>query len=214
MKMKMKKQRKTFPYTPFFLMKTLVLAGVLVALLAPRLSAAEPAQEHMVGRQSNNMGLPVLPKPGPVKIDGDLSEWDWSGRIHSFADWDIRESNSVETAAMYDAENLYLAFKWRDPSPMLSSINPDFSPNDGWRSDAVQMRIHTDRNLWITTWYYTAEKMPVMHFSYWRDDNQSKNGQDIVVLHGRPGETELGQGAAMAYRKGEDRKSYTQELRI
>ena len=188
------------------------LPFLLLLAIAP-LSPAE-TEVHMLGRQSNNMGLSVVPAKGPVKIDGDLSDWDWSGRIHSFADWDIRDSNSVETAAMYDAENLYVAFKWRDPSPMLSSINPDFSPNDGWRSDAVQMRIHTDRNLWITTWYYTAQKMPVLHLSYWRDDAQSKNGQDIVVLHGQPGETELGQGAAEAYKKGEDGKSFTQELRI
>ncbi|MDB6168461.1 MAG: hypothetical protein JWM88_1325, partial [Verrucomicrobia bacterium] len=194
-------------------MKLLSFSGALL-LSALSLCAAEPAQEHMVGRQSNNMGLLVLPKPGPVKIDGDLSDWDWSGRIHSFADWDIRETHSVETAAMYDAENLYLAFKWRDPSPMLSAVNPEFNPNDGWKSDAVQMRMHTDRNLWITMWYYTAGKMPVMHLSYWTSDDQSKAGQDITVLHGGPGETELGQGAAMAYRVGDDRKSFTQELRI
>ncbi len=175
-------------------MKLLPLATALALLAAPALLAADPAQEHMVGRQSNNMGLPVLPKPGPVKIDGDLSDWDWSGRIHSFADWDIRETHSVETAAMYDAENLYLAFKWRDPSPMLSAVNPEFNPNDGWKSDAVQMRMHTDRNLWITMWYYTAGKMPVMHLSYWTNDEQSKAGQEITVLHGGPGETELGQG--------------------
>jgi hypothetical protein len=195
-------------------MKLLPLTATLGLSLATSLFAAEPAQEHMVGRQSNNMGIPVVPKPGPVKIDGDLADWDWSGRIHSFADWDIRETHSVETAAMYDAENLYLAFKWRDPSPMLSAVNPEFNPNDGWKADAVQMRMHTDRNLWITMWYYTAGKMPVMHFSYWQSDDQSKAGQDITVLHGGPGETELGQGAAMAYRVGEDKKSFTQEVRI
>jgi hypothetical protein len=221
-------------------MKLLLLAVAVAIPLASPIFAADPAQEHMVGRQSNNMGIPVVPKPGPVKIDGDLSDWDWSGRMHSFADWDIRETHSVETAAMYDAENLYLAFKWRDPSPMLSAVNPEFNPNDGWKSDAVQMRMHTDRNLWITMWYYTAGKVPVMHFSYWQKDDQSKAGQDIVVLHGGPGETELGQGpstgsgpsaastgsgpsaastgsgpsAAMAYRVGEDKKSFVQEVRI
>src|SRR5690606_41657260 len=60
--------------------------------------------------------LPIcaVPASKPVKIDGSLDEWDLSGRIWSFADIAIRDRFSVETAAMWDKDYLYLAFHFRD----------------------------------------------------------------------------------------------------
>ena len=48
------------------------------------------AAENMLGRQSQNEGLPVLPAPAVVTVDGALSEWDWSSRIWCFADVGVR----------------------------------------------------------------------------------------------------------------------------
>lgn len=76
------------------------------------------------------------------------------------------------------------------------------------------MRLHTDRNLWITTWYYTADKVPVMHLSYWTDDRNAKAGQEIKLLRAPSGGSELGDGAAMAYRRDADGKGYVQECKI
>jgi len=82
----------------------------IIAVLGIVLAAARPASaENMIGRQSQNEGMAVVPAPASVKIDGDLSDWDWSGRIWVFVDKNIRNRYSVEAAAMWDAQNLYLA---------------------------------------------------------------------------------------------------------
>lgn len=162
---------------------------------------------NMIGQQSQNEGLSVLPAPAKVTIDGDLGEWDWSGRIWSFADSAVRGRYSVEAAAMWDAQYLYLAAKWKDPTPMYSTIDPAFNPEEGWKSDSWQVRLQTDRVSHLTTWYFTPKKAPVMHVSY------AEQGMGGGVLTGANG-SELGRGVAMAYRLAEDGKGYTEEMRI
>ncbi|MHC4200844.1 MAG: hypothetical protein ACYSU0_12700, partial [Planctomycetota bacterium] len=63
----------------------------------------------MIGRQSQNEGILVLPRPGEVNVDGDLSDWDLSGRIWVFADRDVRSRFSAKVSAMWDESNLYVA---------------------------------------------------------------------------------------------------------
>ncbi len=183
-----------------------------LAVLAASTRAAE--RSHMLGRQSQNEGLLVVPAPARVAIDGDLGDWDLSGRIWCFADKAVRDRYSVEAAAMWDAQHLYLAAKWRDPTPAFSQIDPAFNPGDGWKSDSWQLRVSTDRRLWITTWLFTPKNQPVMHLAYWRDDNDSRKGQDETVLVAKPGGTDLGQGAQMAYRTDPDERGFVQEIRI
>jgi hypothetical protein len=183
------------------------------ALLGPKVLAAQ----NMIGRQSQNEGMVAVPVPGgqTVTIDGNLNDWDTSGRIWVFADKDIRNDYSAKVSAMWDQDNLYLAINWQDPTPMFSNIDPAFNPSSGWKSDSVQMRVKVgDKPLWLTTWYYTARKQPVMHLSYWKDANKDKAGQDELLLIAKPNATELGEGAAMAYRAHEDGKGYVQEMRI
>ncbi len=188
----------------FFVVACLLISATGVAL----------AGENMIGRQSQNEGMLVLPAPGKVTIDGDLSDWDWSGRIWIFADAAVRNRYSVEVAAMWDPENLYLAAKWKDPTPMFNLIDPVFNPEEGWKEDAWQMRIVTDRPLWLTTWYFTAKKQPVMHFAYWKDPNNVRVGQDKLLLVAPPGGTQLGQGVEMAYRADADGRGFAQEMKI
>ncbi|MFP4058175.1 MAG: hypothetical protein ACLF0G_15010 [Candidatus Brocadiia bacterium] len=187
-------------------------AFALAVLLAG--AAAWGDSPHMLGRQSHNIGIPVVPAPGEVAIDGELEDWDFSGRIWCFADKAVRDRYSARVAAMWDERHLYLAARWNDPTPMFSRIDPRFNPADGWKSDSWQLRVRTDRTLWVTTWYFTPRKQPVMHLAYWKKEGDSRAGQDVVVLAAEPGGTELGRGAAMAYRKRPDERGTTQELRI
>ncbi|MCX7048942.1 MAG: hypothetical protein NTX50_26080 [Candidatus Sumerlaeota bacterium] len=172
------------------------------------------AAENMIGRQSQNEGMLVLPAPGKIAIDGDLSDWDWSGRIWCFADTSVRSRYSVEVAGLWDEEYLYLAAKWKDPMPLFNLIDPAFNPNEGWKEDSWQMRVLTDRPLWITTWCYTPKKQPVMHFAYWMDPNNERLGQDAILLVAPEGGTQLGQGAEMAYRADSDGRGFSQEMKI
>ena len=126
---------------------------VLIFLLAVLPLSSLFAQSNMMGRQSHNVGISSLPAQKKVVIDGNLSEWDLSGEIWSFADLDVRERFSVKTATMWDSKNLYLAFTWKDPMPMNSTVDPDFNPSKGWIADAIQLRILAGgQPSWITAW--------------------------------------------------------------
>ncbi|MEO7934187.1 MAG: sugar-binding protein [Chthoniobacterales bacterium] len=166
----------------------------------------------MIGSQSQNTGLPALPSQGPVTIDGSLNDWDLSGRIQSFSDIQIRKEYSVETAAMWDAENLYLALRWRDPSPLHNEIDPKYDPKDGWKSDSVQMRVLTDHPLWITAWHFNKEDTSNILLERWKNPDKVREGMDATQYFGKPGNVELGDGVAMAFRKEEG--GYTQEIRL
>lgn len=168
----------------------------------------------MIGQQSQNEGMVAVPAPGKVTIDGDLSDWDWSGRIWVFADASVRDHYSVEVAAMWDKDFLYLAAKWKDPTPMFSTIDPTINPKDGWKSDAWQMRVLTDHPIWLTTWYYTAKKQPAMELAPWKNPANAADGTVDTLLAATPGSTELGGGVEMAYRSDADGKGYVQEMKI
>ncbi|HUU70510.1 MAG TPA: hypothetical protein VM186_13355, partial [Planctomycetota bacterium] len=191
----------------------------IVAAIAMLLSVTcSAAAENMIGRQSQNEGILVLPEPAKVTIDGDLSEWDWSGRIWVFVDRNVRVRYSVEAAAMWDAENLYLGAKWRDPTPMYSTVDPEFNPEDGWKSDSWQMRFRTDKISHLTTWYFTPKKMPVLHGQFGKSATEPFGGPGRFHVcdeqGASPGRTKLGRGIEMAYKMGDDGKSFSQELKL
>jgi hypothetical protein len=189
------------------------LALLCVALALPLPLWGQTAS-NMTGRQSQNEGLVAVPATRNIVIDGKLDDWDWSGRIWVFADSSIRNRYSVEFAAMYDSNYLYLAAKWKDPTPMFSTVDPDFNPQDGWKSDAIQFRLQSDKNSWITTWYYAPKQMAVVHISDWKNAARDKDGQDIRVLRTASGSNDLGEGAQAMYRADADGKGYVQEMRL
>ena len=171
------------------------------------------AGQNMIGRQSQNEGMVVLPAPAQVAIDGDLKEWDWSGRIWSFADSAIRSRYSAETAAMWDKDNLYVALKWKDPTPMYSTVDPAFNPSEGWKSDSVQLRLRTDKFSHFTTWYFAPKEMPVVDLNYGKALENPFGGTGGFWV-GKEHGTVLGRGIEMAYKKDEDGKGYIQEIKI
>ena len=205
-----------------FASETKKLLGIIVVTALASCSAAEsqpaaaPAAgaRNMIGRQSQNEGMLIVPAPKKVTIDGDLSDWDFSGRIWVFADASVRGRYSVEAAGMWDKDCLYLAAKWKDPTPMFSMIDPAFNPEEGWKADSWQMRVVTDRTLWITTWCFTPRKQPVMHIAYWKNPRDNRDGVDVTLLTAREGGTDLGQGAQMAYKADADGAGFVQEMKI
>ena len=197
---------------------------IMIAMSAAMFGAnfAACAGENTIGRQSQNEGISAVPAPGKVTVDGDLSEWDWSGRISVFAEYSMRSRYSVDAAAMWDKDYLYLGAKWKDPLPLNSTIDPAINPDEGWKADSWQMRIHSDRNLWITVWQFSTRKQSVMHFAYWKNDRSARDGTDIKMLVGPDGSAELGEGVQMAYKMDADgpsagsgqAKGFSQEIRI
>ncbi|MEX0777493.1 MAG: sugar-binding protein [Phycisphaeraceae bacterium] len=183
--------------------------AVVVALVLSIFSATALAASNgnMFGRQSQNEGMKAVPAPGSVTIDGDLRDWDWSGRIVAFADVSLRGQYSVEAAAMWDSEYLYLAAKWSDPTPMFSTVNPRLNPDLGWRSDAWQIRFKTDQTKHLTTYFFTEASEPCITVS---TDPAGMSPQVLKHLGGQA----FDGGVAMAYHKHADGKGFTQEIRL
>ena len=59
----------------------LMLSALIFQGLPGKIQTAYAAAENMIGVQTQNEGMTAVPAPDNVVIDGDLSEWDWSGRI-------------------------------------------------------------------------------------------------------------------------------------
>ena len=97
--------------------ETLLCLTVLTLLFA----AGTPA----LAQRAINRGFHAVPAAKKVIIDGKLDEWDTSGAITSCKDVsDLLDIESCRVAAMYDDENLYLSFVFRDPTPMVNKIDP------------------------------------------------------------------------------------------
>jgi len=169
-------------------------------------------QVNMIGRQSQNEGIWVLPaKTAPV-IDGDLSDWNMSGRILCFADQQLQDQYSTQVTAMWDEQYLYYAIKWNDPSPLGNMVDPRFNPDTGWKSDCVQLRFMTaDQITWIDGWYHLDSKSSVIRITVW-DDMTNWRQNKARSLVAPPGKVDLGEGAQQAFTQTES--GYIQEMRI
>jgi DNA-binding beta-propeller fold protein YncE len=158
------------------LVRFIVLILCITSLLGQSIFAQDDSQR---GRHDR---LYVVPRPGEVKIDGDLSDWDLSGQIWVWVAADTAEMQSARFAAMYDDEALYLSAEVRDPSPLMNRHDPLVDPDSGWDADACQFRIVVDASqgwpvaqginsgevpndqmLHLTLWQYTDEKKPAIH---------------------------------------------------
>ena len=89
----------------------------------------------------------AVPAPGPVKIDGDLSDWDLSGQIHTYVVAETAETMSARLAVMYDAEALYVSAVVRDTSPMMNRHDPKVDPEKAWDADVLQIWYSLDPDL-------------------------------------------------------------------
>ncbi len=171
--------------------------------------------QNMIGRQTQNEGMFAVPVKSPVKVDGDLSDWDLSGQIFSYADTVVKDTFSVKSAAMWDKDNLYLSFLWKDPTPLNSTIDPDFEPARGWVADAIQLRVRTpDTIAWITGWSQGKDR-PNLDIAYWNDLRGDKEaGVTTILMKGKRGSTILEQGVESAYKVLPSGDGFVHELKI
>ncbi|MDD4932597.1 MAG: FlgD immunoglobulin-like domain containing protein [Methylacidiphilaceae bacterium] len=173
------------------------LAPLFLGFLASGVIRAQETDNHL---------LVAVPPPGAVRVDGDLGDWDLSGTIEACYDLaTLRQTHSVQVAAMHDAKYLYLSFRFRDPTPMENWTNPSLEPQGGWRGDAVQARFQTDQVVHLTSWYDTERKLPwaSLHYGMWEGDASARDLNDA-----------LAQGVQVAFRKDPDARGYVQEMAI
>lgn len=186
--------------------KGFALAG-LGAFLAAFPAAAGV---NMVGRATQNEGFFAVPAPGRVVVDARIDDWDLSGTIESFGDISVRDAYSVKTSAMWDRDSLYLLFRWRDPLPLNSRIDPTVEPNLGWRADSEQLRMTVaDRSFWITFWSYLGVTNACVFEEVAPDGGLMK-----ARVHELTFGTELARGIESRYAATADGAGFVHEVRI
>jgi hypothetical protein len=137
----------------------------------------------------------LVPAAVPPAIDGDLSDWDLSGRIATACEAPY-QAYALEAAMMYDARFLYVGGHVRDPFPMKSRISPDIPREVYGMGGCVGLRLSTDRAMgwpvrgehadfrkgrpatdadrsgklsFVTLWYYEPERKACLHLRYGMD---------------------------------------------
>ncbi|XHR29820.1 MAG: FlgD immunoglobulin-like domain containing protein [Chthoniobacteraceae bacterium] len=163
---------------------------------------------------TDNHGIHAVPPPnGEVVIDGKLDDWDLSGQVFICYDVEnLTDIYSAKVAAMYDAENLYIAIQWADRTPMGNIHNPHYQADKAWAGDAVQLRIKTDRISHVLSWYYAARQEPSIYIDYGRDLKTPFKGPHTQLF--QVDGWKLSEGAETAFRKNEDGKGYVQEIKL
>jgi len=165
-----------------------------------------------IAQQTDNHELRAVPAPGKVVLDGKLDDWDLSGEILMCYDLEsLLDIHSARAAATYDKDYLYVSFRIKDPTPMVNH-----APQDGWRSDSVQVYFWDDPKkpigpdgsqcLQVTCWWYTDGKRPEASFHFGRMGGSRK--LERVVKDA------IGKGVDAAFQNDPDGKGYVQEMRI
>lgn len=171
----------------------------------------------------------VIPKlKQPIRVDGDLSEWDAEGLFSS----EEGPSRTVEGRMRYDTEAFYIAAHIMDPAPMRSAIDPAMDGELGWKGGGLQVRLSLDRSL---GWPVDASAP-----SYYRMRGLTANPEQIkrainqrlvtlTLWHHEPSQTDClhlafgtnysgGEvnpaGYSAAFRRDPDDRGYTIEARI
>lgn len=127
------------------------------------------------------------PKAGDVVIDGDLSEWDTSKClridnqnqiIDQIEHWDGEADCSMETYAMWDEENLYIAMKILDDTPL---VYREGFPLD--ELDAVIFFLSTDPNADAARTEYAATDWRIVQSAYgYKDEYEFFNYIDREMI--------------------------------
>lgn len=187
---------------------------MIMRLLLPAFAlCAAVVSAHAI--QTDNHGLHAVPVPKgtEMKIDGDLAKWDLSGQMLITYDLEsLKDVYSAQVAAMYDAENFYLAIHWKDATPMGNSHDPRYQANRGWAGDAVQLRFKTDRIAHLTAWYYAEKKEPALQIDYGTDLEKPFGGGNVQLF--QVDGAKMQQGVEMAFKADADGKGYVQEIKI
>ena len=138
-------------------MKGKLLIRNLLLVIACALCASAVATE------TENLGMQVLPAPGKVAIDGKFRDWDLTGGILACSDAEnLRDQYSQWFHTMYDAKNLYVLARWKDPTPLN---NRWVKGDHGFAGDCLQFRtVTTDAE--ENHHQYQGDRRTTSHRSY------------------------------------------------
>jgi hypothetical protein len=155
--------------------------------------------------ETENLNMQVLPAPGKVVVDGKFDDWDLTGGIFACSDVEnLRDQFGMWYHTMYDAENLYVLARWKDPTPLN---NPGLNGDMGFQGDCLQFRtVTTD----------AAGKERTAHWDCWK----YREGGDVVSVQFGKGLNEGSipdtrvEGAQQTFVADADGKGYVQEIAV
>jgi hypothetical protein len=118
---------------------------------------------------------------------------------------------------MYDKTSLYLAFEFKDPTPMVNHVDPKTSVGMSWCGDTVQLRFNTSPDLadrptnpiylvHIDGYWYTEGKQAVSYVVY---ADMTPGGKSVKSI-----EQAVGKGIEMSFKPDADGKGYLQIMKI
>jgi DNA-binding beta-propeller fold protein YncE len=184
---------------------------LLASLVALVLGLGASQASSLGATETENIGLRILPAPGPVVVDGASGDWDLSGGIFCCGDVENQRSQfGTWFHAMYDAENLYLLARFVDPTPLN---NPGQVEGDyGFAGDCLQFRLIVGAGAGGS-----ADQGRGSHWTCWRG-RDGKHVMDVAygVKFDKPGSMKDAQakGAKQAFTVWADKQGYNQELAI
>ncbi len=200
---------------------------ICIAAFLVMCSSYSVCQAQEQGGRGQHKKIYVTPVAEPVKVDGDLSDWDLSGQILSYVIKETMDRQSARIAMMYDDEALYISGVVRDDSPMMNRHDPQVDPRKAWNADVCQIFLSLDPDASQPLPYSRFKKedavSPVATMYLWYfTDRQEPN---MAMYHGmgfkEPVRSDLHAEGLIprthfqaAYRKAQDNQSYTFEYRI
>ena len=168
----------------------------------------------------------IVPAPANITVDGDLSDWNLSGRFRTSCEPPYGENYHLEAAMMYDERQLYIGAHVGDPYPLRSQIRPTEPAARHGAGGAVALRISTDRQAgwpltavgdgerngrpaspadlsdklsFVVLWFCEPEQKACIHL---------RHGMDLHGVQVNP------TGYQGVYRKDADGRGYTLEYTI
>ncbi len=94
--------------------------------------------------EDSGIGMNIVPAPKKVVIDGKLDEWTLTAPVNYCVDPNSFDQK-VKTYAMWDDQNLYLAYEVRDSSPLK---NNGSDPTSAFKTgDSMHFYLSTDKEL-------------------------------------------------------------------
>ena len=173
-----------------------------------------------VQNKSDNTEIRIVPTPGPVRIDGDLKDWDLTGGIFMFIDEASKQTHQVRASMMYDAEYVYIGGRWKDPTPMTNMTGFGGDVGAAWNADAIQIRFVADPQIRSRASTMTGARMPaeeqqfVNHITLWPSTRDQKAGYQALYTLGYKDAVVNPDGVQGAFVKDADGAGCAFEYRI
>jgi hypothetical protein len=144
----------------------------------------------------------AVPAPGPDAIAGDPRA---GGGVT------MDPPCSFRAAVRWTPDALVILTDRGDATPMASNVDPQVDPGSGWSSDALEVRVRTDRVVSCTIWPFAARGEVAVRIRAGTDEDAQAGPDELFT--GRPGAA-IGPGIEVRYRPRADGTGYGEEVRL